>query len=62
LEQALAEAAGKNRFGTAEALIGAAEAEGFLGRARSARRRRAEGDQILADLGVERLPVIPLPK
>lgn len=62
LERALSEADGKNLFGTAEALIGLAEADGFLGRARSARRRRAEGEAILARLGVERLPVIPLPK
>ncbi|MEM9653089.1 MAG: adenylate/guanylate cyclase domain-containing protein [Actinomycetota bacterium] len=62
LTEALAETEGRNRLGTAEAHIGLAEAEQFLGRARAARRNRAAGEEILAELGVEHLPVIPLPK
>ncbi len=62
LQRAVEATTDRYLFGNALALVGLSEAESFLGRGRSARRTREQADGILARLGVEALPVIPLPK
>ncbi|MEM9562882.1 MAG: adenylate/guanylate cyclase domain-containing protein [Actinomycetota bacterium] len=62
LATAVAETDGVYLFGHARALVGRAEAEDDLGRGRSARRTRGEAQEVLGRLGVEALPVIPLPR
>ncbi len=61
LSAAVVETEGVSRFGQARALVGLAEAERVVGRGRSARRTLARAEEILADLGVDALPRIPLP-
>lgn len=62
LSRAVAETEGVSPYGLARALTGRSEAERAAGRARSARRTEAEATAILESLGVETLPVIPLPR
>ncbi len=62
LECAVTETEGRFLFGHALALVGRSEAEGFLGRGRTAKRTMADAQAILTELGVVALPVIPLPK
>ena len=53
----------KNVFllGHARGLVGLGETKDFLGQQRAATRLRAEADEILQRLGVQSLPIIPLP-
>ncbi len=62
LAAAAGETDGVYLFGHARALVGQAEAEEDLGRGRSARRTRAEAEAVLGRLGVEAMPMIPLPR